>query len=60
MMPVFVLLGVVGLALIVGWGIRFGWRLAACGQRHRAAERDVAIDREADRAERGLYARWSL
>lgn len=52
------LIGLVGLALITGWAVRNGFIGADADMRR--AFRDVAIDSEADRAERGLYARWLL
>lgn len=51
------LFGVVGLALVVGWGIRFGFRWARAGQLHdaelAALDRDQAVCDAADMASDG-------
>lgn len=47
-------------AVLFGAGIWLGWRAARVNQNVAADIRAAEIDSEADRAERGLYARWLM
>jgi len=54
------LIGLVGVALFVGVGTHFGWRLAKADHKINRLLRDDAVYCEAERAEHGIYCSWNL